>query len=195
MATTVLLWDFGDTLVDERWMHRAPAEHPRWRAAWLDVMFDQADGWNVGAVGMAEMFEHLAARAGMTTAEVEAHARSCCESLAINETAWRVASERRLPQALVTVNPDLFADFVVPVHGLESMFDVIVMSFAEGTDDKADLCDIALERLGFDGPRSDALLIDNRPDLVEAWTSRGGAGYVFQHDEQFRLDLPTLLRS
>ena len=28
MGPAVLLWDFGDTLVDERWMLRAPATCP-----------------------------------------------------------------------------------------------------------------------------------------------------------------------
>jgi len=108
-------------------------------------------------------------------------------------STWRVATERRLPQALVTVNPDLFADFVVPAHGLEDVFDVIVVSFEELTDHKPALCDIALDRLGFTGPRSDALLVDNRRDLVEAWRNVGGAGYWFQDDQKLEADLPFLL--
>jgi phosphoglycolate phosphatase-like HAD superfamily hydrolase len=192
MTPAVLLWDFGDTLVDERWMRRPPAECPTWEAAWLDVMTDHADDWHVGRVGGAEVFGALAERSGMSAEAVKSHARRCCERLAFNETAWRVASERRLPQALVTVNPDLFADFVVPAHGLDDVFD-IVMSFAELTDDKPALCDIALDRLGFTGPRSDALLIDNRLDLVEAWRDVGGTGYWFQSDQKLRADLPSLL--
>lgn len=35
-----------------------------------------------------------------------------------------------------TVNPDLFANFVVPAHSLDDVFDVMVMSFAERTDDE-----------------------------------------------------------
>jgi hypothetical protein len=188
----VLLWDFGDTLVDERWMRRLPAECPTWEAAWLEVMADRADDWNVGRICATEIFDALAERTGMSADAVKSHARSCCERLVFNETAWRVASERRLPQALVTVNPDLVADFVVPAHNLDDVFDVIVMSFAELTDDKRALCDIALERLGFAGLRSGGLLIDNRLDLVEAWSNVGGAGYWFESDEKFRADLPSL---
>lgn len=193
MTPAVLLWDFGDTLVDERWMRRPPAEFPKWEAVWLDLMGDHADDWNVGRVGRAEVFGAIAERSGMSAAAMKSHARTCCERLLFNETAWRLASERRLPQALVTVNPDLFADFVVPAHGLDDVFDVIVMSFEELTDDKPTLCDIALDRLGFTGPRSDALLIDNRRDLVEAWRDVGGTGYWFQSDQQLRADLPSLL--
>lgn len=192
VTPAVLLWDFGDTLVDERWMRRPPAACPNWEAVWLDVMADRADDWNVGRVGVADIFAALAEQSGMTTEAVRAHARRCCEKLVFHETAWRVASARRLPQALVTVNPDLFADFVVPAHRLDDVFDVVVISFAERTVDKPELCDIALDRLGFTGPRSDALLIDNRLDLVEAWKQAGGAGYWFETDEKLRADLPTL---
>lgn len=110
-----------------------------------------------------------------------------------NPIAWRVAVEHRLPQALVTVNPDLFADYIVPAHELAIVFDAIVMSFAERTADKPSLCRIALDRLGFDGDPSAALLIDNRKDLVHAWQTVGGAGYWFQNDEQLRRDIPRLL--
>jgi hypothetical protein len=38
VSVAVLLWDFGDTLVDERWMRRAPAEFPDWPNAWNKVI-------------------------------------------------------------------------------------------------------------------------------------------------------------
>jgi len=152
-----------------------------------------AERWNVGAVHAAEVFAALAERTGMTAAAVAAHARDCCARLAFNTNAWSIATERRFPQALVTVNPDLFEDFVVPAHGLEATFDTIVTSSAERMADKSTLCLIALERIGFHGDRSHALLIDNRLDLVSAWRDVGGAGYWFRNDEQFGRDIPQLL--
>jgi hypothetical protein len=193
MAPAVLLWDFGDTLADERWMLRAPATCPTWPTAWSEIMSTRADGWNVGAFKSPEIFAALAARTGVAVEDVESHARDCCRLLAFNETAWRVATERSLPQALVTVNPDLFTEQVVPAYRLRAVFDVIVTSSAEQTADKTVLCEIALDRLGFDRDRSDALLIDNRLDLIEAWRNVGGAGYWFQSDDRFTRDLPRLL--
>jgi hypothetical protein len=193
MGHAVLLWDFGDTLVDERWMLRPPESCPTWPTAWSEVMSICADGWNVGAVGSPEIFAALAARTGLAVEDVEAHARACCRLLVFNETAWRVATERRLPQALFTVNPDLFSEYVVPAQRLRGVFDVIVTSSAERTADKSTLCEIALRRLGFYGRRSDALLIDNRFDLVEAWRNVGGAGYWFESDNQFKREVPRLL--
>ena len=195
MRPAVLLWDFGDTLVDERWMRRPPVDgsYPAWEAAWVEVMADLADAWNVGRVGSSDVHAALAERTGMSVDAVAAHARDCCERLVFNRTAWRVANERRMPQALVTVNPDLFDDLIVPVHGLTDIFDVIVTSSGERTADKVGLCVVAVERLGHRGPRSQALLIDNRLDLVGAWQDAGGAGYWFQGDEQFADDVPALL--
>ena len=194
-APAVLLWDFGDTLADERWMRRPPDGCPEWEAAWTAVMAEHADGWNDGSADDAEVFAALAARAGLSPDAVEAHARACCTGLVLHQVAWRVASERRLPQALVTVNPVMLDRWIVPHYGLASMFDTIVISAYEGTSDKSRLCLQALERLGYDGPRSAALLIDNRRDLVDAWESIGGSGYWFRGDDQFARDVDGLLGS
>jgi hypothetical protein len=191
---TVLLWDFGDTLADERWMRRCPAGCPDWGKAWTLTMEDLADDWNVGAIGSSTVYEALADRTGMSTSEVEAHARECCERIVFYSNAWRMAREHRLPQGLVTVNPDLFTDHVVPSHALAGVFDVIVVSFAERTADKSDLCETALDRLGRADERSSALLIDNRLDLVQAWKRNGGVAYWFQSDEQFSLDASSLIK-
>jgi hypothetical protein len=192
MSVKVLLWDFGDTLADERWMLRAPADVPSWPDAWVEVMSTHADRWNVGDVGMDEVFAQLATRTGMVFSDVEAHAHLCCEQINFHESAWGLAGERRVLQAIVTVNPDLFAEFVVPAYDLSSTFDTIVMSFAEMTVDKSALCRIALDRLGFRGNPSEAVLIDNRADLVQGWINAGGSGYWFQSDELFKRDLGQL---
>jgi hypothetical protein len=179
--------------VDERWMRRPPDGFPDWEAVWLEVMAEHADGWDDGTITDAEVFAAVAARTGLTIAEVESHARACCTGIELHSHAWRVARERRLPQALVTVNPTVIDRWIVPHYGLASMFDVIVISAFEGTRDKPELCLRALALLGYDGPRSRALLIDNRRVLVEAWQSIGGAGYWFRGDEQFGRDVDDLL--
>jgi phosphoglycolate phosphatase-like HAD superfamily hydrolase len=192
MPIEVLLWDFGDTLVDERWMRRAPSGCSEWPDVWTEVMSQFSDAWNVGRIATAEVFAELERRADMTPNEVDAHARDCCRLLTFHPTAWRVANEHRLPQALVTVNPEMFEDYVAAVHGFSEVFDTMVISGAEGIDDKVALCDLALSRLGLDSHRSAAMLIDNRRDLVDAWRHAGGTGCWFQSDEQFNRDLSAL---
>ncbi|HXH57319.1 hypothetical protein [Iamia sp.] len=194
MTVDLLLWDFGDTLVDERWMRRPPRDRPSWEMAWLESMAVLADRWNVGELSSEEVFADLATRTGMSTAAVAEHARECCSRLVFNRIAWRVAREHRRPQAIVTVNPDLFDDVVVPLHRLAGVFDVIVSSATERTVNKTDLCLQAIEQLGISASRSRALLIDNRRDLVDGWRAAGGAGYWFQGDDVFGWDLPALFQ-
>lgn len=189
----MLLWDFGDTLADERWMRQAPTEFPDWADAWNDVMAACADDWNVGRATERDVFAAMSRRAGLSVEFVERHAEACCRSITFHPFTWRVAIERRRPQALVTVNPDLFIERVARPYGLYEHFDAVVVSSTEGTDDKTTLCELALDRLGFRAERSDALLIDNREDLTAAWRRSGGAAYVYRGDEAFATDLRTLL--
>jgi hypothetical protein len=194
VLVSVLLWDFGNTLADERWMRRAPASFPGWSRAWSDVMAMLANDWDSGRIRDHVVFDAMAERTGMTIQDVERHVEHCCRSLMFNRAAWRVAAEHRLPQALVTVNPDLFIDRIVPEYRLEAIFDVIAVSCAEGTTNKVSLCLRALERLDFRDDRSGALLIDNQEDVVTAWKGVGGAAYWYRDDAAFESDLVDLIR-
>ncbi len=185
-----VLWDFGDTLVDESWMLEAPDGVPAWTAVWSDVARGpREDAWNRGDVTEDEIIEAVASRLPMTAEQVRAHARRCCARIRFFETPWALARSLRLPQALVTVNPDGFSNWVVPEHRLDEVFDLIVASWEERILDKAELCQIALDRLGGAVDPSDALLIDNKEANVEAWMARGGRGYWFRGDAAFRADL------
>jgi FMN phosphatase YigB (HAD superfamily) len=193
MPVAVLLWDFGDTLVDERWMRQAPAEYPDWANAWNGVMETCAEDWNIGRATERDVFAEMSRLTSLSIDFVEHHAEACCRSITFYPFTWRVATERRRPQALVTVNPDLFVERVARRYGLCDHFDTVVVSCTEGTDDKTTLCELALDRLGFGGGRSETLLIDNRRDLTHAWQHSGGSAYVHRGDEAFEADLPTLL--
>lgn len=50
-------------------------------------------------------------------------------------------------QALVTVNPDLFAE-VISHYSLLDRFDAVITSSSQGTDDKVELCWRALRIMG-----------------------------------------------
>ncbi len=91
------------------------------------------------------------------------------------------------PQALVTVNPDL-VDVVIHHYQLRDTFDIVITSWETGTEDKVELCRIALNRLGWASARG-VVLIDNLTANVTSWISIGGQGYVFSDDETFVSDL------
>jgi FMN phosphatase YigB (HAD superfamily) len=179
-----LLWDFGDTLVDERFLWTCPTGVPGWVAAYRALAGGEfGTRWNCGTASLDELATELSARLGMSTRAVVAHVKRCSARIRFFEHAWTAARSRALPQALVTVNPDLFRD-VVSHYRLAEHFDAIVISSEEGTDSKVDLCEVAMRRLGCDDA-SQALLIDNIAANVDAWRERGGAAYWFRGDDEF----------
>jgi FMN phosphatase YigB (HAD superfamily) len=185
-----LLWDFGDTLVDQRWMWPSPPDAPQWTAryqALADTELD--DRWNLGEITTEALATALTADLDITLDGVMKHIEARCRDVQFYEHAWSAARARALPQAIVTVNSDGFSCFVVPNYGLDTVFDEIVTSWESHTLDKAGLCVIALERLGGHDP-AEALLIDNIEANVEAWRALGGQGYWFRGDERFALDAP-----
>lgn len=184
-----LLWDFGDTLVDQRWMWPSPEGVPGWTARYQALSDSDLDArWMIGDVTTEELMDAFAADLGCSPALLMAHTEQRCGELRFFERAWAAAQEHTLPQAIVTVNPDGFSRFVVPRYELDSVFDVIVTSWETRTADKARLCEIALERLGGSDP-AEALLIDNIEANCDAWRARGGQAYLFVGDDDFALPL------
>jgi FMN phosphatase YigB (HAD superfamily) len=180
-----LLWDFGDTLVDERFLWTCPSGVPGWRDCYRELTTGELGRrWNCGSARFDELAREMSSRLGMSTAAVIAHAQSCSADIRFFEHAWAAARSRALPQALVTVNPHEFRDWIVPNYRLSDHFDAIVVSAEQGCESKADLCDAAVKLLGCDD-RSAALLLDNIEANVDEWRSRGGSAYWFRGDEEF----------
>jgi len=187
-----LLWDFGDTLVDERWMWACPEGVANWTDSYRALgSGDVGSRWNRGELSFEEFATLIAADVGIGFHDACAHMQSCCNAIRFFEHAWAKARSHEMPQAIVTVNPDLFTRFVVPNYDLDMVFDTIVTSWEEGTEDKARLCEIALERLGGSDPAA-ALLVDNIEANVDAWRARGGQAYLFVDDERFASEVVAL---
>ncbi|MGO9875407.1 MAG: HAD family hydrolase [Acidimicrobiia bacterium] len=185
-----LLWDFGDTLVDQRWMWPSPPDAPEWTARYQGLADSELDArWNLGEMTTEALATALTADLGISLDATMAHIEDCCRNVVFFEHAWTAARARTLPQAIVTVNSDAFSRFVVPNYGLDSVFERIVTSWEERTLDKTSLCELAVERLGGRDP-SEALLIDNIEANVDTWRSVGGQAYLFRGDEQFACDGP-----
>lgn len=186
-----LLWDFGDTLVDERFLWACPTGVPDWADNYRSLAGGEfGTRWNCGNARVDDLAAEMSARLGMSSKAVIAHVRRCCSRIRFFEHSWAVARSRPLPQALVTVNADVFRDLVMANYPLEAAFDVVVVSAEEGIESKAELCELALTRLGCDDPVQ-ALLIDNLETNVDAWRARGGSAYWFRSDDEFASHLAT----
>jgi hypothetical protein len=168
-------------------MLACPDGVPGWKAAWRDVVAGPLGRqWEVGLADADGIARAVAQRLDIGSDVALAHMTARCRELAFFPTAWSVACARPMPQALVTVNPDVFS-IIVEHYELDLVFDTIVTSWEEGTADKSELCDVARARLGSRN-RDHALLIDNTQANCDAWRARGGRAYVFTNDRQFARD-------
>lgn len=95
---------------------------------------------------------------------------------------------RQLPQSVVTVNPSLFRQMAIAL-GLDEVTETIVISGEEGTMDKGVLCETALGRMDVDCTNDRVLLIDNKQSNLDAWSARGGVGYLYTSDAAFQRDV------
>ena len=189
-APRYLLWDFGNTLADQRWMWPSPPGAPEWTDRYRALAGTDLDGrWNRGECTWRDVASALTADLAIAPGDVHAHVEQCCRNVQFFEHAWSVARSRVVPQAIVTVNSDLFRDLVVPAYELDTVFDVIVTSGEEHTLDKAELAAVALRRLGGTEP-AEALLLDDVPANCDAWKARGGRAYLFETDAAFARDRP-----
>jgi hypothetical protein len=194
MALRCVLWDFGDTLADERFMLIPPEGVPEWSNVWSEIVVAElAEAWYRGDISMNDVLARVAKRLYISTARAKACAQACSSRIQFYATPLGIAKRSCIPQALVTVNPDLFSEEIVPRYKLNQIFDTIVISWEERTLDKVDLSLIALKRIGGSITPSEALLIDNRRDNIDAWESQGGRGYHFRGEENFRTDLTSRL--
>lgn len=184
-----MLWDFGDTLADERFAWELPGVE-QWSTVWQDFRrSDLIDGWDRGDATVDDVAVWLGERLDRDPHDVLSDLAAVCQRVELFPGVIDVVRRVRVPQAIVTINPDLFLAHVVPACAFDALFDVIVTSSLVGSLEKADVCDGALERLGVGGQRGTALLIDNIEENVEAWRARGGVGYHFCGEEQLLADL------
>jgi len=192
-----ILWDFGDTLADETWMLAPLAGAPGWPAAYRRILGggELADRWNLGRATAWEVASDLAAGLGVPAANVLAHMRACCRNLTFYADVMALAAEVDLPQAIVTINCDVFSEIVVPTYRLRERFQAIVTSWEEGTLSKADLCDIATSRLAGATDRASCLLVDNKLENVVDWRARGGAAWHFRDGASLTEHLSRLIAS
>jgi phosphoglycolate phosphatase-like HAD superfamily hydrolase len=194
MEIQCVLWDFGNTLADQDWLMKAPKGYPLWPQAWNAAARGENESPRfTNEIGCDQVAEQVSALLGMPYPRVMAHIRDCCCNIDFFDSVLETASNCPLPQAIVTLNPDVFSRYVIPAYQLDQVFPVIVTSWEEQTVDKSALCALALERLGGELDIAHALLVDNLESNVRQWREAGGAGYLFRGTGSFSQDLESLL--
>jgi hypothetical protein len=198
-----IVWDFGDTLVDERWMQVAPIGCPEWPDAWRAVLSDTSfvDAWHEGRVSCDDFVGRMCARTNLGADVVVLHIAQLCSQIVFFPAVMAAvrSARSRVPQICATVNSDLFSRFVVPTYDLDRVFDAIITSWEEGCCSKVTLAVLGLERLRVSINLTETLLIDNRVDNIDEFVDAGGIGYLFTGEDNFVRDvergvLPAWLR-
>lgn len=195
MSIKTILWDFGDTLVDETWMQASLEGYPDWPEVWRKIMYGSsvADDWNLGRIDMVAASEVLGRDIGAPPGVVLTHMLKASRNITFFNSVMAFVRECSLPQAIVTINPDIFSYVVAPHYQLGETFAVVVTSWEEASLSKADLCDTALSRLGGNISRAEALLIDNKSENTDEWIAAGGRSYRFTNEARFNEDSLSLI--
>ena len=108
-----VLWDFGDTLVDERWMRSEPEGIQGWSEVYTEAIHELGGRWNLGEISFRYLAQHLSASLGVSESAVMDHMRSRCCRITFFQTVYAAAKGSPLRKAIVTVNPDVFSVWVV----------------------------------------------------------------------------------
>ena len=188
-----LLWDFGDTLCDEKFIW---SSGPEWMNAYRS--FDDGGigaAWNLGELDTRGFAAELSKQMKLSADTIRSHMIERCRHIVFFSGTWAFFKARHLPQAIVTVNPDLFSEVIVPVCGLDGMCDTIVTSWQEQTADKNILNRLAIERMNLSCENHEALLIDNKSLNIDRWVSVGGQGYRYTDDAAFERNFAAGLES
>lgn len=146
-----------------------------------------AGPWCCGELSSAEIAVHLSELTDLPANRILAALDDGCSHMQLNPAVWRFAQAQHAHgrrTVLATVNSDVFTRVVAPAHGFNNVFDVIVNSSDYGTEDKNALCEIAFAQ--FDGCSfENSLLIDDSPNVLEAFRIRGGMAHRYTTDEAF----------
>ena len=190
-AIRCVVFDYGFTLSSAYYFNVTPPECPRWHALIQAHIFGRpalVDEWMAGRHTLADMARRLAPHVGMEVPEIVRAMEAGCRRLAFNRAVLDFALAQRpagRKTALVTGNMDVFNSVVVPAHGLDRVFDVILNTYDYGELDKRVLWPIAFKRLGPGIGYANSLLIEDSPNAVEQFRAAGGYAYRYRGDESF----------
>lgn len=185
-----IIFDFANTLCSELYFTPLGTD---FQAVVKEAIFTGenkarwASPWCCGRLSSADIADYLSGLTGITAERILSALDEGCANLQLNPAIWRFAQAQRAQgrhTVLATVNMDVFTRVVVPAHGFDTIFDVVVNSADHGTEDKNAVCEIAFSRL--DGCSfENSLLIDDMPKYLDAFRARGGMAYQYTTDAAF----------
>ena len=186
-----VVFDFGFTLSPDHYFNVPPPGCPHWHAVIQKVIFGDPAimiPWMKGELTSLDIAGMLSRHFPLDIPTIAATMEKGCQHLAINPAVRDFAVAQKAAgrkTALVTDNMDVFTKVVVPSHGLDGLFDVILNSADFHEIRKEFLWPIAFERLGGGIGYANSLLIEDGESEPVLFRELGGYAYQYSNDTAF----------
>lgn len=183
--------DFGWTLSSDYYFKISPQGCLQWHEIIQKYIFGEPSivvPWMKGELTSLDIANILSRYIPLDVPTIVATMEKGCQHLNFNPAVWDFAiaqQSTRRKTALVTDNMDVFTKVVVPAHGLDRLFDVILNSSDFHETRKEVLWPIAFERLGGGIGYPNSLLIEDGVTEPAMFRTLGGYAYQYLNDEKF----------
>ncbi|MCD4825590.1 MAG: haloacid dehalogenase-like hydrolase [Phycisphaerae bacterium] len=187
-----VIFDFAFTLCSDFFFKVTPPECPDWFYQFQRKIFCRhsryTDDWMAGKLTSGDIAEIMTQHIPLPAEKILEVMAEGCRNLEFNRNVFRFAQEQRQAgrkTALVTANMDVFTSVVVPCHGLDEVFDVILNTADYGEIRKDRLWLRAFEQLGDDIGYHNSLLIEDGTESPTKFRELGGMAYQYTTDNAF----------
>jgi hypothetical protein len=190
-AIRCIVFDFGFTLSPDYFFTVIPEGYPQWTAVIQEHIFRQetvVNPWMTGDLGLVDIAKIVSRHIDLPLPIIVDTMERGCARMRLNPVVWKFACAQRAQgrkTALVTANMDVFTRIVVPLHRLDTVFDVIFNTSDHHELRKEVLWDRAFELFGDDIGYANSLLIEDGPWEPALFRERGGVAYQYENDELF----------
>ena len=186
-----VVFDFGFTLSPDYYFKISPPGCPQWHEVIQKYIFGEPSivvPWMKGELTGLDIAGMVSTHFPLDIPTIAATMEKGCQHLNFNPAVWDFSVAQKAAgrkTALVTDNMDVFTKVVVPAHGLDQLFDVILNSSDFHEIGKDVLWPIAFERLGGGIGYANSLLIEDGETEPAMFRALGGYAHQYLNDEQF----------
>jgi hypothetical protein len=186
-----VVFDSGFTLIADYYFKVSPPGIPQWFDIIQRGIFGDSsivDPWMRGELTILDIAGVLSRHIPLDIPTIAATMEIGCRHLNFNQAVWDFAVAQKAAgrkTALVTGNMDVFTKVVVPAHGLDRLFDVILNTSDFHEIRKEILWPIAFERLGDGIGYANSLLIEDGETQPALFRAQGGYAYQYKNDGMF----------
>jgi hypothetical protein len=186
-----IVFDFGFTLSSDYYFNISPPGCPHWHEVIQKNIFGDLSiigPWLKGDLTSLDIASVLSKHFLLDIPTIVATMEKGCQQLNFNPAVWNFAVDQKAAcrkTALVTCNMDIFTKVVVPAHGLDQLFDIILNTSDFHETRKEALWPIAFERLGGEVRYTNSLLIEDGETEPAKFKALGGWAYQYTTDDKF----------